>query len=72
MMLPAGLAIRFKGTNSDRYASEFADSLRGHCARHGSKLVITKSTRLKIKMYPNGISDTPNVVDLNLHRSNHE
>jgi hypothetical protein len=64
MILPAGLAIRFKGANSDRYAEEFADSLRGHCARSGSKLVITKSTRLKVKLCE--------PVDLNAFRSNGE
>jgi hypothetical protein len=54
MILTAGTAIRFKGENSDRMASEFADSIRGHCARNGSKIVITRRTELQIKMRNNG------------------
>jgi hypothetical protein len=72
MTLTAGTAIRFKGESSDRMASEFADSLRGHCACHGSKVVITKQTRIRVKLYPNGVSDAPNLIDLSAHRSDYE
>jgi hypothetical protein len=72
MILPAGLAIRFKGNNADRYASEFADSLRGHCSRHGSKIVITRSTHMRVKLFPNGVTDKPPILDLSPFRSNEE
>jgi len=74
-MLPAGLAIRFKGNNSDRYASEFADSLPGHCARHGSKIVITRSTHMRVKLHPNGVHPpkaAAAILDLSALRSDHE
>jgi hypothetical protein len=49
MILSAGTAIRFKGDNSHRMASEFADSLRGHCALNGSKIVITRRVQIQVK-----------------------
>jgi hypothetical protein len=73
MILPVGLAIRFKGDNSDRYATEFCDSLRGHCARHGSKVVITKRTEVQIVMR---VAATPSsrtpVCDLSIFRNGNE
>ena len=71
-MLQTGTAIRFKGNNSDRMAAEFADSLRGHCALHGSKIVITRATHIRVKMYPNGVADRPAIIDLSGLRSNEE
>jgi hypothetical protein len=69
VMLQTGTAIRFKGNNSDRMAAEFADSLRGHCALHGSKIVITKTTRLHVRMMddpaPARVYDRP---PINLNR----
>jgi hypothetical protein len=72
VMLQTGTAIRFKGNNSDRMAAEFADSLRGHCARHGSKIIVTKDTHIRVKMYPNGVADRPAVIDLSGLRSDFE
>jgi hypothetical protein len=63
MILPAGLAIRFKCSNSDTRASEFAEPLRGYCSVQGSKVVITKTVR-----YEGTVTD----VDLSIFRSNGE
>jgi hypothetical protein len=74
MILTTGTAIRFKGESSDRMANEFADSLRGHCAIHGSKIVITKRTEVQIVMR-NGSAPartTPVVCDLSLYRNGNE
>jgi hypothetical protein len=79
MILLAGTAIRFKGNHSARMAEEFAESLRGHCSRGGSKIVITKTTQVRVKMFPNGSSPIPDptptrnpILDLSELRSNGE
>ena len=66
MILLAGAAVRFKGPNSDLNAQEFADSLRGHASCHGSKVVITKVARLKIKISPDGDYDESRLMGLDL------
>jgi hypothetical protein len=67
MILTAGTAIRFKGDNSDRAASEFADSIRGHCALQGSKIVITKRTEIQVKLRNNGGAKASAAESFNEH-----
>jgi hypothetical protein len=83
MTLTAGCAVRFKGPKSEESAIGFAESLRGYASRNGSKVVITKTTLIKIKVCPNGSepqrgapiavmrTSLGGVVDLTAHRNSH-